>query len=386
VVVKISSYDVIIHTMNDKRKFPELKKALAHIFFHNWSEARYASVSQIIAAMLALSAPIAVGMAAGNLQSGVAASLGGLAIGMQHEKGGGRDLLSSPIYALIAVCAATFIGTALSEKGLTPVICIPVIAATAALFGSISRPLARATTQFIIFLIIAANMSMHNTSPAGMTTLIALGAVWAAALSLLLKLLLNALSPLPDCNGYSKASPLKKYSARQLLRRWRKSLLHLAGWQYTIRITLCLFASEVIRLTWPYDRSYWISLTVAIVVHRDLQAALARTLQRAAGTALGVLLISILLLGMPPIWVTVVLVAVLAGLRPVLFYVNYVVYAAATSPLIILLLDFGKTLSAPVIADRLIATLTGCFIALILGYMVWPKLAGSSQTILPHRK
>lgn len=160
------------------------------------------------------------------------------------------------------------------------------------------------------------------------------------------------------------------YPAQLLLRRWRKSLSSLAGWQYTLRITLCLSVAEVIRGIWPHDHSYWISLTIAIVVHRDLQQALTRTFQRALGTVLGVLLISILLLGLPSLGMIIVLVALLA----------------AVTPLIILLLDFGREPSVAMIANRLTATFIGCFIALILGYMAWVKFAGPSQPAMTGKK
>ena len=372
--------------MNEIRKPSKREKILASTFAHNWSDARNVSASQIIAAMLGLSVPIIVGAATGHLQSGVAAALGGFAMGMQQGSGALRSRISNLFYALITGSAAIFIGAVLSAKGVATLICIPAVAAAAGLFGSISRPLARSTAQFIVFLIIAANMNVRGTSPACIAILFASGALWTAALSLSLTPLFRAFRPLSDRHGQADVAQPAHYSTRQLLRRWRKSLGHLAGWQYTIRITLCLIVAEITRLLWPHDHSYWISLTVAIVVHRNLQSALTRTFQRATGTALGVLLISMLLLGMPPLWAVIALAAVLAAARPVLFNVNYIVYAAVTTPLIILLLDFGKPPSPDIIAARLIATLIGCLIGLILGYTAWSRFAGSSQPVLTGRK
>jgi uncharacterized membrane protein YccC len=110
-----------------------------------------------------------------------------------------------------------------------------------------------------------------------------------------------------------------------------------------------------------------------IVVQRDFQKALPRALHRAAGTALGVLLISLFLLGTPPLWVTIMLIALLAAARPILRDANYTAYAAVMTPLVILLLDFGQQTSWARIADRLIATAAGCALALTLGYLIWIK-------------
>ncbi|MCG3084753.1 FUSC family protein, partial [Anoxybacillus sp. LAT27] len=46
-----------------------------------------------------------------------------------------------------------------------------------------------------------------------------------------------------------------------------------------------------------HERSYWISLTVALVLQRNFASALTRTVQRGIGTAAGVLLSGLLLLG-----------------------------------------------------------------------------------------
>lgn len=335
------------------------------------------AAAQVIAAMLGLSTPIIIGAATGHLSGGVAASLGGLALGVQVQGGTAHERLLALVYALVAGSAAMFIGAALAGKGSTGISVIAV-AAAAALCGSLSRPLMRATTQFIIFLIIAANMNTNGMHPAGITLLFAAGALWTALLSLLLDRLFRAVHPSRERNNQA-AAKVPVYALQQRLGYWTKSLSHLAGWQYTLRIMLCLGAAEIIRRFWPYDHSYWMSLTVAIVVHRDLRQALTRTFHRALGTLLGVLLISILLLGLPPLWIMISLVALLAGARPVLIGINYIAYVTAVTPLIILLLDFGKEPTLAVITNRLIATAIGCLISLILSYAAWARFAGSAK-------
>ena len=158
---------------------------------------------------------------------------------------------------------------------------------------------------------------------------------------------------------------------KQLTGRWRRSLARFSVWQYTLRIVLCLAAAEALVLMWPYGHGYWIAITVAIVVHRNLQEALPRALERAGGTVGGVLLCGALMFAAPSVWGLIATIAVLAALRPLLRETNYTVYAAVMTPLVILLLDYGQAPSLATVMDRLVATLAGCTLALTLGYLVW---------------
>jgi len=320
------------------------------------------SAAHLAAAVLGLAGPIMAGAATGHLQSGVAASLGGLVIGANPPDGAWSDRIPALAYALVSGSAAMFIGTAISGQPFAGWL-IVAISAIVAFFGGITRTLARATTQFTIFLIIAGNMNPTGTHPAAMTFLFAAGVLWSSILLLCI-----------PGNHQIAAQPQPKYTAKQYLRYWRHNLQYWKGWQYTLRITVCLAAAECIRQIWPHNHSYWIALTVAIVVHRDLPSALARTVQRTIGTFLGVLLVSIFLLGFPPPWVIIVVVAVLAGARTILININYAAYTAAITPLIMLLLDFGRPPSTTILVNRLMATLAGCLIALILGYGGWKRL------------
>jgi uncharacterized membrane protein YccC len=65
-------------------------------------------------------------------------------------------------------------------------------------------------------------------------------------------------------------------------------------------------------------------------------------------------------------------VAVLAVLRPLLKVRNYMLYSAVMTPLVLILLGSGNPITPDVIAYRLIDTLIGVFIGIILGYLIWP--------------
>lgn len=358
------------------RSVPPVNRFVS-LFSGGQVRAEYKQASQAVAAMLGLSGPLAVGAWTGHLRAGMAASLAGLVLSGEAKGETAREQAPGLIYATAAGSAAILTGSALAGHTLATAFGIPLFAATAGLIGSISRPLARATTQYILYTIIAANLGGPDSQPLGMVLLFLLGACWTAALSLILRPLFKGIGRIQNPIIPQKGVQLTKYTVRQRLRRWRKSLSRLSGWQYVVRISACLAAAAALEWIWPLHRGYWVSITVVIVVHRNLQTAMARALQRAAGTVFGVLIISLLLLASLPMWFLLLTIAALAAARPILLETNYTAYAAVMTPLVILLLDFGQDPSLAAGVDRLVATLAGCGLALTLGYLGWSKLSPS---------
>ena len=258
---------------------------------------------------------------------------------------------------------------------------IPFMAGVVGLLGGLSRPLARASVIFILYTIISANIGVPAAHPLALALLFALGGAGEAGLYLLFRRIGSFFRPpLP-----SAAIPKPRYAAKQYIRRWVRSLGRLSGWQYALRITICLAAAQVFAWLWPHHHGYWVSVTVVIVVQRDLQTAHARAWRRALGTALGVLLTSLFILGSYPEAATIAAIAILAGARPILMETNYTAYAAVMTPLVILLLDFGQTPSWGPVLDRFLATLVGCILALTLGYLYWSRLTGGPITPPPPK-
>ena len=334
---------------------------------------------QVSAAMLGIAGPVALGSLAGQPGMGIASSLGGLA--MSGALGGQslREQAKAMVYTMTAGGLAMLIGSGMAGRGALASFGIPLLAALAGILGGISRPMVRASIQFMLYTVIAANIGTRGAHPLALLFFFCLGTTWTAGLALVLKPLFAVLLP-----GAAPAvpPPAPGYSATQLLRRWRGTLRHLAGWRYTIQITLCLAAAQVAQWLWPHPRAYWVSLTVVLVIQRGPRPALARIFHRAAGTAAGVALASLFLLGTPPFWALIAFIAALAAARHALLQVHYAAYTAVVTPLIILLLDFGQDVSWPVIAVRLAATLAGCAFALAFGYLLWSGPFSPSQKTL----
>lgn len=346
----------------------------------HWSAEKQTRLSQVVVAALGLALPVAVGALFGQTQAGIIASTGGLALSNTGSFSKFSENLSSLVYAIAAGILAFILGTFLSGNAVVSLILIPSIVLIAGVVGSISRPLARSTTLFILFFIIAARFGGKEAHPLNITFLFALGAIWTALISLVLRPIFQKFIPDEKPQAANQEPPRPKYTAKQLLRRWKKSLGSFAGWQYTIRITSCILIAGLIKIIWPYQHGYWILLTVAIVVQRDINKLLPRMFERGVGTSIGVIISSLFIFFIPSLWLLVLIIGLLAAARTILRETNYLAYTAVMTPLVIILLDFGNASSWGTILDRLLSTILGCVISLIFGYYMWIKLMNLTRS------
>lgn len=157
------------------------------------------------------------------------------------------------------------------------------------------------------------------------------------------------------------------------LREWAGSLA--SGpltWLAALRLTLCVAIAEVVGLLVPLERSYWITLTVGIVLKPDFGSVFGRAVLRGIGTVIGVGIgAAVLGLGAHG-WVLVVLIAVFAGGVAVGKVRNYGILSAFVTPLIILQMDLANNGNWSVVLARLVDTVLGCLIVLVFGYLLWP--------------
>jgi hypothetical protein len=209
---------------------------------------------------------------------------------------------------------------------------------------------------------VATPMAALGTKEAvGFLVLVAVGALWTSALSLLL----GAVVRWRRRADVPRSPPQPIPTIRQKYARWRRSLTSFAGWSYPIRIVLCIAAAAAIDVGWPSHHLHWIGLTVAILTQRQVEFVPVKTTQRALGTAIGVGLAAITLRAGLPSWAFVGGVGLLAGARPLLQVRSYLAYSAVMTPLIILIIDAGRAPDNGLLRDRLVATLIGA--ALVVG-------------------
>lgn len=350
------------------------KSHLAAAF--RWSSDAATDWVAILASALGMAAPILLGAASGRLALGFGMAVGSLLVG---GVGAGRDWRAQAA-ALLAVLApagvAAVLAVALAGHGWLSDAGVVVLAAAAGVLAAMGRPVSTMAIRFILLLIVTIAVAENVPDRAGLLLMIAAGALWTSVLSLVLGALARA--------GRSSAAPEEvapSVPLRQRLLRWRRALARLAGWQYALRLTICLSVAGLLRWLWPGHHMHWVALTVALLAEWQIDAFPVRTTQRALGAALGVLAAGVMLFYVPPAWLLVAGMGVLAGMRPLLRARNYLAYTAVTTPLIVLLLDAGRPPEAGILIDRLTATLIGAALViasnLLFMRLIKPTAAGN---------
>ncbi|WP_199429832.1 FUSC family protein [Qaidamihabitans albus] len=159
----------------------------------------------------------------------------------------------------------------------------------------------------------------------------------------------------------------------QRVAEWGRSLT--SGpltWIAALRLTLCVALAELVGVLVPTERSYWITLTVGIVLKPDFGSVFGRAVLRGLGTVVGVGFgAAVLGLGVHGL-ALVVLVALFAAGAAIGKVRNYGILSAFITPLIIVQMDLTAGGDWPLVLARLVDTALGCAIVLVFGYLLWP--------------
>jgi uncharacterized membrane protein YccC len=140
---------------------------------------------------------------------------------------------------------------------------------------------------------------------------------------------------------------------------------------FAIRLTACMGVAGVVSEVLPLQRSYWVPLTVAIVLKPDYGSVFARALQRGIGTIVGAVAGAVLLALFHGAWLLIPF-GVLAALLPYGRDRNYGLQATFLTPLVVVLVDLLRPTGWQLALDRLVDTLIGCAIVLVIGFAPWP--------------
>jgi uncharacterized membrane protein YccC len=140
---------------------------------------------------------------------------------------------------------------------------------------------------------------------------------------------------------------------------------------FVLRLMVCMGAAGVVSEVLPLQRSYWVLLTVAIVLKPDYGSVFARALQRGIGTIVGAVAGAVLLVLVHGTWLLIPF-GVLAALLPYGRNRNYGLLATFLTPLVVVLIDLLNPGGWQLAEARLVDTLIGCGIVLVLGFAPWP--------------
>ncbi len=160
---------------------------------------------------------------------------------------------------------------------------------------------------------------------------------------------------------------------RDVLSTLRANLtLRSAACRHAVRLAIALAIGTAIYRLVPLDRGYWLPLTTLVVLRPDFSATFTRGLSRVGGTLLGAGLATAItvLLHPGPVLLTV-LVVVLAWSTYAFFQANYAAFSLCVTALVVFLLAFVGLPEDDAVVYRLVDTLIGGGLALVI-FAAWP--------------
>ena len=145
-----------------------------------------------------------------------------------------------------------------------------------------------------------------------------------------------------------------------------------AAFRHALRLALCVALADSLGRALDWRRSYWMPMTVAIVLKPDFSSTFTRGLLRLAGTLAGLLLATALFhLLQPGQAAQVAWIAAFAFLLRSFGAANYGVFVTALTALVVLMFAVTGVAPGQVIAARGMNTAVGGLIALA-AYILWP--------------
>jgi len=152
--------------------------------------------------------------------------------------------------------------------------------------------------------------------------------------------------------------------------------------RFALRLMVCVGVAGVVSEVLPLQRSYWVVLTVAVVLKPDFGSVFARAVQRGLGTVTGAVLGAVIIVVVPYGPWLLIPFGLLAALLPYGRSRNYGLMSVFLTPLVVVLIDLLAPGGWRLAEDRLVDTMIGCAIVLLIGYALWP---GSWQAHLPGK-
>ncbi len=142
--------------------------------------------------------------------------------------------------------------------------------------------------------------------------------------------------------------------------------------RHAIRMATCLAIGDIIGRSVGLQRTYWIPMTIAIVLKPDFTGTFSRGLLRITGTFVGLILATLLFRFVHTgIGTDIVLMALFTLLMRWAGAANYGIFVMSVSALVVLLIAVTGVAPEAVIGPRALNTAIGGGLAL-LAYAVWP--------------
>jgi uncharacterized membrane protein YccC len=144
------------------------------------------------------------------------------------------------------------------------------------------------------------------------------------------------------------------------------------AFRHALRLAFAVAAGDMLGRAFDWRRSYWIPMTIVLVLKPEFAVTFSRGVLRITGTIVGLLLATELFHFLSIHTATdIILIAVFTFLMRWIGPANYGVFAAMISALVVLLLTINGVSPKEVIFARGINTAAGGVLAL-MAYLAWP--------------
>ena len=144
-------------------------------------------------------------------------------------------------------------------------------------------------------------------------------------------------------------------------------------WEFTLRLMICTGVAAIMSEVLPLQRSYWLVLTVGIILKPDYGSVFARAVQRGIGTVIGAVLGAVILALVPYGPWLLLPFGVLAALLPYAKARNFGLVTVFLTPLVVLLIDLLDVAGWHLAEARLVDTVLASAVVLLVGYAPWPS-------------
>ena len=173
--------------------------------------------------------------------------------------------------------------------------------------------------------------------------------------------------------GLTSAPQSWRFSPNSIVATLRANLnLRSAVFRHAVRLTICLTIAGMIAHATNWSRSYWIPMTVVILLRPDFAATFSRGVLRIAGTIVGLIVATAQIHLLPPaLAVRASLIGICVFLLRWLGPANYGFFVVCVTAAIVLLISLTGVPPKTLIQARAIDTVIGGALALS-AYALWP--------------
>ena len=176
----------------------------------------------------------------------------------------------------------------------------------------------------------------------------------------------------------------KAFERREARRPWTMRLsgalatlvanlsLNSTACRHAIRLSVCVALGDAVARGFGLQRSYWLPMTISIVLKPDFTATFSRGILRLGGTFAGLVLSTALFHVLPAgLHAEVALIVALMFVLRWVGSANYGIFVTTVTALVVLLIAMTGVSPKDVMAARALNTVAGGVIAL-LAYWLWP--------------